>query len=137
MNLSWQLKKFDDLSLEELYNILRLRQEVFIVEQDCPFVDTDGKDAGSYHLSGFAGSDLAAYARLVPGGLIYAEPSIGRVITSGKYRRAGYGKLLMEKAIIETERLYGKQPFKIGGQLYLKRFYESFGFRQQGDIYIE
>lgn len=134
--LTWQFKKFDDLTLTELYNIMRVRQEVFVVEQNCPFVDADGEDIGAYHLSGFVNGGLAAYSRIIPPGQIYTEPSIGREITAGKYRTQGYGKLLMEQSIYELENLYGKTSIRIGAQLYLKKFYGNFGFVQQGEVYI-
>lgn len=135
--LSWQLKKFKDLTLEELYAILRVRQEVFVLEQNCAFVDADNNDQPCHHLSGYVGNEIAAYARIVPPGAIYEEPSIGRVITSGKYRRDGYGKLLMQKAIEETEKLYGKRTIKIGAQIYLEKFYGGFGFVSIGEPYLE
>ena len=135
--IEWRLKKFDDLAPIELYAILRLRNEVFVVEQNCVFQDADDKDQGSYHYMGFIGNDLAAYTRLVPPGYIYNEASIGRVVSSPAYRRTGIGKELMMNSIDECYRLFGKGPIKIGAQLYLKKFYASFGFRQVSDIYLE
>ena len=135
--LTWQLKHFKELSGTELYAIMRVRQEVFIVEQNCPYLDADGKDIYCQHLIGYADGDIAAYARIVPPHVSYNEPSIGRVITTVKYRTGGYGKLLMQKAITETINTYGAVDIRIGAQLYLKKFYESFGFLQQGDVYDE
>jgi ElaA protein len=136
--LQWQLKTFHSLTPEEFYAIMRLRQEVFIVEQNCAYLDADGKDIHCHHLSGFNNEgELVAYSRIVPPGISYDEPSIGRVITSLKERRGGYGKELMEKAIEETIRLYGNTAIRIGAQQYLKRFYGSFGFVQQGEPYME
>ncbi|MCW5908762.1 MAG: GNAT family N-acetyltransferase [Chitinophagales bacterium] len=135
--LLWQLKPFTQLSASELYNILRLRNEVFVLEQNCPYVDTDGKDIYSHHLSGFFKGDLAAYARIVPPGVSYTEPSIGRVVTSAKHRRNGFGKELMQKVIEETEKLYGTVPIRIGAQAYLKKFYETFGFEDMNEPYME
>jgi ElaA protein len=135
--LLWQLKPFTELSALELYNILRLRGEVFVLEQNCPYVDADGKDISSYHLCGFFEEDLAAYARIVPPGIIYAEPSIGRVVTSAKYRRIGLGKELVRKAIEETKKLYGETPIRIGAQAYLKKFYETLGFKDMNEPYVE
>src|SRR4051812_43147529 len=110
MNLVWTCKKFDDLTPSELYNIIRLRNEVFVVEQNCVFQDADNKDLLSYHLSGYKGSDLVAYTRLVPPGIAYDEPSIGRVVTSPSFRKAGYGRILMEVSITVCEELFGKGP---------------------------
>lgn len=121
----------------ELYAILRLRTEVFVVEQACIFQDMDNKDQLSYHLMGWENNNLVAYTRLVPPGIFYQEASIGRVVTSPAVRSNGIGKLLMEKSIEQTIHLYGKTPIKLGAQLYLKKFYESLGFRQTSDIYDE
>jgi len=135
--IRWQLKKFEDLSPAELYAILRLRGEVFIVEQNCPYLDTDGKDFHSHHLMGFIGENLAAYSRLVFPDISYDEVSIGRVVTSPKYRRKELGKQLMEKSIKEIERIYGKVPIRIGAQAYLKKFYEAFDFVDLNEPYVE
>ena len=120
-----------------MYSILQLRSEVFVVEQQCVFQDADDKDQGSFHLCGYINNDLAAYTRLVPPGLIYTEPSIGRVVTSPKYRKKGLGMELMQQSIHHTKQLFGEQPVKIGAQLYLQRFYESLGFERISDIYLE
>ncbi len=133
----WHLKKFESLTVHELYAILRLRSEVFVVEQTCIFQDMDNKDQSSYHLMGWENNNLAAYTRLVPPGISYQEASIGRVVTSPTARGSGIGKLLMEKSIEQTVLLYGKIPIRLGAQLYLKKFYESLGFRQTSDVYIE
>lgn len=136
--LTWVLKPFSELTAQELYVIMRLRSEVFVVEQNCPYLDADGKDFVSWHLCGFVEDKLAAYARLVPSGVSYeVEPSIGRVVTSAEYRRAGYGKLLMEEAIAQSEKLFGKVPLRIGAQAYLKKFYEDFGFVDMNEPYLE
>lgn len=137
MQLQWIEKKFEDLSPYQLYAILQLRNEVFVVEQNCVFQDADDKDQDSHHLMGFLNNKLAAYTRLVPPGVIYAEMSIGRVITSGTVRRMGAGKELMKQSIDYCYRLFGKGPIKIGAQLYLKNFYGSFGFQQISKVYLE
>ena len=137
MNVIWICKKFDDLTPAELYAIIRLRNEVFVVEQNCVFQDADNKDQGSWHLMGLKDNELVAYTRLLPAGLAYTEASIGRVINSSLVRRTGVGKELMQRSIQELYQLWGKQPIRIGAQLYLKKFYESFGFHQTSEIYIE
>ena len=137
MNITWSLKKFDELSPHELYAILQLRNEVFAVEQNCVYHDMDNKDQPSYHLIGWQNEKLVAYTRIIPPGIIYPEPSIGRVVTSSSVRRTGVGKELMEKSIEETYKLYGKTPIKIGAQLYLLKFYTDLGFKQTSDIYLE
>lgn len=136
--INWTLKKFEELSTRELYEILRLRAEVFVVEQNCVFQDMDNKDQLSYHLQGRKNGLLVAYTRIVPVGLSYEDaPSIGRVVTSPQIRREGIGKELMERSINELIRVFGKTTIRIGAQLYLKKFYESFGFEQSSDIYDE
>jgi len=136
--INWVLKKFEELTAPELYAMLRLRTEVFVVEQNCVFQDMDNKDQHCYHLLGWKGDLLAAYTRIVPAGISYADaPSIGRVVTSPQARGSGLGRLLMEKSIQELFGLYGVSPIKIGAQLYLKNFYESLGFQQSSAIYDE
>lgn len=137
MSIQWILKKFEELSPSQLYAILQLRNEVFVVEQSCVFQDADDKDQDSYHLMGFYNNKLVAYTRLLPKGLAYEQASIGRVVTSPTVRRSGAGKELMQKSIEASHMLFGKQPLKIGAQLYLKKFYESFGFQQISDVYLE
>lgn len=135
--INWIVKPFGSLSIHELYAILQLRTEVFVVEQNCVFQDMDNKDQQCHHLMGWKDTLLAAYTRLVPPGLSYEYPSIGRVVTSPAARGSGLGKTLMEKSIEELNRLYGYGTIQIGAQLYLKKFYQSLGFRQIGGIYDE
>lgn len=136
-SLSWFCKYFEELTVHELYAIIKLRNDVFVVEQNCVFQDADDKDQSCYHLMGWINNDLVAYARLVPPGVSYTQISIGRVVTSSIYRKEGFGRALMTKAIYECEKLFGRRPIQIGAQLYLKRFYESLGFMQTGDMYLE
>ena len=133
----WKVKSFDSLTPHELYAILQLRSEVFGVEQNCVYQDMDNKDQHCFHLMGWQNERLLAYTRLVPPGISYPQPSIGRVVTSPSARRTGLGKTLMEKSIAEIINLYGNSSIKIGAQLYLKKFYESFDFEQTGDSYDE
>lgn len=137
MQLHWILKKFEELTPYQLYAILQLRNDVFVVEQNCVFQDADDKDQNCYHLMGFADNKLVAYTRLVPPKIFYAEMSIGRVVTARAARRSGAGKELMQKSIDACYAVFGEGPIKIGAQLYLKAFYESFGFRQISDVYLE
>ena len=133
----WECKTFDELSNAELYSILQLRNEEFVVEQNCPYQDADNKDLKSFHLMGRLGKDLAAYARLLPAGVSYDEVSIGRVVTSPKHRRSGAGKALMNEAIQRCNTLFGKQQIKLGAQLYLNRFYNNLGFERTSEVYLE
>lgn len=136
-SIQWTIKSFPELTPAELYDMLKLRSEVFVVEQQCIFLDMDDKDQDSHHLQGRLNDELVAACRILPPGLSYEEPSIGRVVGSPRYRGKGAGIALMENAIQETMRLYGTLPIKIGAQLYLKRFYESFGFVQCSETYME
>lgn len=137
MHIDWVLKKFDALTPHQLYKILQLRNAVFVVEQACVFQDADDKDQGSQHLMGFNDNSLVAYTRLLPPGLGYEQASIGRVVTAPTVRRYGVGKKLMQESIDTVYKLYGNGPIKIGAQLYLKKFYESFRFIQTGAMYLE
>ena len=133
----WTCTRFEDLTPALLYEILKLRSEVFVVEQHCVFLDMDDKDQGAWHLAGWYEDRLVAYTRLLPPGLTYAEASIGRVVSSPSVRRMGFGKELMEVSIQQLWTLFGKQNIRIGAQLYLEQFYGSFGFVSQGEVYIE
>ena len=135
--INWIQKTFAELNTTELYALLRLRTEVFVVEQNCVFQDMDNKDQKSHHLMGWVGDDLVAYARILPAGVSYNEPSIGRVVSNPHYRGKGAGRELMSEAINRTIELYGKQPIRIGAQLYLNKFYSSLGFVNQGEVYLE
>ena len=139
MNITWYHKHFKNLSTTELYQILQLRSEVFIVEQNCPFQDLDDKDIKCYHLMGFDtdSQKVMAYTRIVPAGVSYEEASIGRVVTSPLARGNGIGKQLMKNSIELLEELYGGISIKIGAQLYLKKYYESFDFQQIEEVYLE
>jgi ElaA protein len=137
MIINWSYKKFFDLSPSELYHLLQLRSEVFVVEQNCVFLDMDNIDQQCFHLSGYVENKLVAYARIVPPGIVYTEPSIGRVVTAPSARKKGLGKLLMKEAISLVIQLYGNTSIKIGAQYYLKQFYADFGFYQASDVYLE
>lgn len=135
--LQWSLKKFTELTSSELYAIMQLRNEVFVVEQDCVYQDADNKDQLSYHYMGWLQNKLGAYTRILPPGLAFEEPSIGRVVTSLSARGIGIGRILMEKSIEQLISLYGNTAIKIGAQFYLLKFYSSLGFQQISDIYLE
>ena len=113
MQLNWKYNSFNELGLAELYAILQLRNEVFVVEQNCVYQDADNKDALSYHLSGWDGNGLVAYCRILPPGISYAEASIGRVVSSPAYRNTGYGRELMKEAIIRTQAQFECNAIKI------------------------
>lgn len=130
-------KYFTDLSLVELYHIWDIRDEVFLEEQKCDEKETDFKDLECFHLMFWDGDILVAYARLLRPGLSYPEMSIGRIACRLAYRGNGFGKQLVQTAIDEARKLFGKGAIKISAQYYLKRFYESLGFQKISDIYLE
>ena len=132
-------KKFQELSLAELYDIMMLRQEVFVVEQNCPYLDADGNDPISWHLMGCnADKKLIAYARLIPRGITYEKyPSFGRVVSSPAVRRTGIGRALTKEIINQMEELFPGEDVKISAQSYLEKFYQSFGFEIIGEGYLE
>ena len=133
------LQAFEDLCTAELYAILRLRAEVFVVEQACAYQDLDGLDAGSLHFGRWAADGrLVAYARLLPPGLDFAQAAaIGRVITAGSVRGTGVGYVHFAESIVHCERLWAKAPIMIHAQCYLEGWYGRHGFRAVGEPYIE
>ncbi len=134
---TWTVKAFDQLRVEELYKILRLRSEVFVVEQNCVFLDMDNKDQHCFHLMGWQDEQLMGYSRIVPAGISYDESSIGRIVSSPAARGQGIGRELLTMSIDTLYELMDKRDIRIGAQYYLKRFYESFGFVQKEEIYLE
>lgn len=137
MSLIKVCKPFNQLSPGQLYDLLRLRSEVFVVEQQCVFLDMDNKDQQCHHLLLYQDGSLAAVARLLPAGLYYQEMSIGRIVTSPAARGTGLGKELVAAAIEACYGLFGPGPIKIGAQLYATGFYERFGFVPVGEVYDE
>jgi len=130
---------FQELQLEELYAFMALRQEVFVVEQDCPYLDADGKDQLGWHVMLFDETDkLSAYTRLLPPGVSYEKySSIGRVVSSEHVRGKGYGKAVMERSIQAIKELFPEASIKISAQTYLLKFYNELGFQEVGEEYLE
>jgi len=136
--LDWRLARFADLTAQEVHDVYRLRAEVFVVEQTCPFQDIDGVDPQSWHLLGFQGEGaLVAYCRFIPEGIKFAEPSIGRVVTAPSIRGTGLGRVLMREALERARQLWPALPIRIGAQARLERFYNDFGFVKASDPYDE
>lgn len=137
MNLSWEWKRFDQLTADEVYTILCVRQQVFVLEQECLYLDADGKDRQSFHLMGFDGDELVAYARILDAGVSYPEVSMGRILTTEKARGSGAGIELMEVGLQQIQDHYGNVPIRISAQTYLLQFYQKFGFESTGKEYLE
>jgi ElaA protein len=152
--ISWQLFNFKQLSPELLYQVLKLRVDVFVVEQNCPYPELDNKDLadGVYQLIGYQGSEfedgeiedgeigngeIVACARLLPAGISFEHVSIGRVATKASARGAGLGHQLMETALFHCQQLWPDQSIEIGAQAHLKPFYQAHGFKQVSEIYLE
>ncbi|MFZ9695419.1 MAG: GNAT family N-acetyltransferase [Chitinophagaceae bacterium] len=135
--MHWELLPFEKLNPVQVYALLKLRSEVFVVEQQCIFLDMDNKDSHCFHLLGWKQKELVAYTRLMPPGITYPHASIGRVVTSMLVRRTGIGRELMERSIIAARDLFNATTIVIGAQLYLNKFYNSLGFVQSSDVYFE
>jgi ElaA protein len=136
----WVLKKYKDLTLDEFHSILQLRINVFVVEQDCPYPELDGKDKLAYHFFAFTEEDpsqIIAYTRIFKPGDYYKEAAIGRVVVHPDHRKDGLGYALMKGSISQIESLFQTKKIKIGAQTYLKNFYESLGFQKVGKDYLE
>lgn len=134
----WHCAHFAELAPRDLYDVMAARVAVFIVEQRCPYQDPDGSDPVCHHLwSRGPDGAIAAYLRIVPPGVKYDEPSLGRILTSAAARATGIGALLVAEGIRRLESLYGQQPIRIGAQRYLVDFYARFGFERTGNEYDE
>lgn len=133
----WRLMSFEDLRVGELYELLRLRSEVFVVEQRCIFLDIDGDDRKANHLLGVQGGELKAYARCFGPGVKATEASIGRVATHPSARGIGLGHVLMGQAVAAVSQVWGPQAIRIGAQAHLAGFYAKHGFVDMGQPYIE
>lgn len=148
-NIHWQCKAFSQLNLDEWYAISQAREQVFIVEQNCPYLDSDGQDLQAWHSLGYSKINetekLACYARILPPALHFSTgqysnikmPAIGRVLTVNEFRRQGLAGKLMQFAIAQSYKIYGQMPIYISAQVYLLDFYQSLGFIPQGESYLE
>ena len=137
MALNFKIKNFNELTIHELYEILQLRSEVFVVEQNCVYQDIDGKDTKAMHLIGTMDNKMVAYARLFNKGQYFENASIGRVVVDSKHRNLNFGHDLMRNAMDAIKQHFETIKISISAQLYLKKFYESHGFTQIGDGYLE
>ena len=137
MSIKFEIKPFTTLSVDEIYKVLQLRSEVFVVEQNCVYQDIDGKDRKALHLIGTFEGEIVAYARLFNAGYYFDNASIGRVVVSPKYRAHKFGHGLMTAGIAGIYENFGQGTITISAQEYLKKFYESHGFVQDGEGYLE
>jgi len=137
MPIKWVTKKFEALSVVELYQILRLRFEIFVVEQNCVYQDLDNKDQKALHLFGEYDGKIIAYSRLFKAGDYFDCSSIGRVVVDENYRDKKFGHELIKQGIFEIRNHFNEDNITISAQLYLKKFYESLGFIQTSEMYLE
>ncbi|MGB0891889.1 MAG: GNAT family N-acetyltransferase [Flavobacteriaceae bacterium] len=135
--MNFTVKKFKELTTSELYEILQLRSEVFVVEQDCVYQDVDGKDQKALHVLGFKNDKIVAYTRLFDSGQYFDTPSIGRVVVKDIERKFGYGHDLIKTSIQAIADNYKETKITISAQTYLQKFYESHGFVKVGEEYLE
>lgn len=122
------VKRFNEFEIEELYDVLKLRTDIFVVEQDCAYPELDDFDKEAQHVIGWVDNDIAAYTRLLPPETVYTQPSIGRVAIAEKFRRKGLGQKIFDRSVIEIQKSFPGQEIKIQAQTYLEKFYQSFGF---------
>lgn len=137
MSIEWQWRRYGELAPLEIYAIFSARQAVFVVEQTAPYLDMDGKDLDAWHLIGWSGKEVAAYLRLLAPGVSFAEPSLGRVLTTRIGRGSGLGRELIARGLEMMHELYPTLPTRIGAQAHLHKFYGSFGFVQASEPYDE
>jgi len=137
INTEWKIKTFDELTVPELYQIIKARIDVFVVEQDCPYPDCDNYDQKALHLWAENGGEVLAYCRIFDKGIKYTETSIGRVVTTEKGRGTGLGKQLIKYALEIIENRLGTSEVRISAQDYLLKFYSNFGFQDSGKKYLE
>lgn len=131
------VKTFEDLSIHELYDFLQLRSEIFVVEQDCVYQDLDGKDAKALHIIGIKEGKTVAYTRCFMPGIYFEEASIGRVVVEANQRKFGYGHDIMKASVKAIKDHYNTEIIKLSAQTYLKKFYNTHGFIETGEGYLE
>lgn len=137
MTPRWEIRRFNELSVLQLYAVLHLRSEVFVVEQNCVYQDIDGKDTKAMHIIGEYDGKTVAYARIFKSGDYFDQASIGRVVVDANYRDKKWGHELMREAIAAITKYFGTTPITISAQLYLQKFYEQHGFLKTSEMYLE
>ncbi|KUJ57583.1 GNAT family N-acetyltransferase [Chryseobacterium aquaticum] len=136
-NIIWKIKSFEEITTSELYEIIKARVDVFVVEQDCPYPDLDDYDQKALHLWAEQDQKVLAYCRIFNQGIKYPETSIGRVLTTEKGRGKNFGKQLIQYAVETIENRFRTSQIRISAQDYLLRFYSGFGFEDTGKKYLE
>tara|TARA_Y100000815_G_scaffold272665_1_gene302053 strand:- start:1171 stop:1614 length:444 start_codon:yes stop_codon:yes gene_type:complete len=132
-----EIKAFNELTLDSLYEVLQLRAEVFVVEQNCPYQDVDGKDQKAMHILGYHKEQLVAYTRVFKPGYYFDNASIGRVVVKENARQYGFGKDIMKASITFIEDTLDLSTIELSAQTYLKKFYNDLGFQEIGEGYLE
>ena len=135
--MNWHLKRFEELTTNELYEILRARAEVFVVEQTCIYQDCDLKDQKSWHLYSEENGEIVTYMRIIEKGVSYPEISMGRLLTRENHRKSGLSRQTIERGLDFVVNTLGESKIRVSGQLYMKEFYESMGFCTTSDVYLE
>ena len=132
-----KIKTFEALELQELYDLLQLRSEVFVVEQNCVYQDIDGKDQKALHVMGFEEDELVAYTRIFPPGVYFDEAAIGRVVVRESTRKSKFGHAILAASVKAIKEEFDTEEIRLSAQTYLTKFYENHGFRQTGEGYLE
>ena len=135
--MEYVIKSFNELSVSELYEVLRLRFNVFVIEQECIYEELDNKDQASLHFLGYEEGKLVAYLRILPCGISFTEASIGRFVVDPAYRKNGYGRILFEGAIEYITQVWNEKKIKIEAQTYMSKFYESTGFKVTSEPFLD
>lgn len=135
--MNWQWRSFRELSLDDLYDLIQLREQVFVVEQKCAYLECDGYDRQAFHLLGYENGKLVACLRAFPAGVKYAEMCLGRVAVRNDARGHGAGRKLVNEGLTRMKKSWGEGPIRISAQSHLLRFYEEFGFRAEGEEYLD
>lgn len=136
-SINWKIKHFSELSALEWHDIAKIRMEIFIIEQNCIYLDLDNKDLDAYHIFGEYNGEIVAYARLLDKNITFPEVSIGRVVVSQKYRAKSIGHLLMQEVLKFSKTKYPLEPIKISAQEHLTKFYEAHDFVVVTESYLE
>lgn len=137
LTVNWHIKTFNELTSDELYRILQVRVDIFVVEQNCPYPEVDGKDRNCWHIFAEKNEEILAYTRLLPPGLSYKEAAVGRVLVKKEYRGTGMGRELMTRSVDFLNKTLDEPEIRLQAQEYAENFYGSFGFERISETYLE